>query len=79
LDLLVEKPIETSMVNSIPNTDILGVNKNADQSEIKKSYYKLAQKYHPDMNKEQGAQDKFSEINKYRHCNIQCISDIVRF
>ena len=42
---------------------VLGVNKSASQSDIKKAYFKLAKKYHPDVNKTSGAKEKFSEIN----------------
>lgn len=42
----------------------LKVTQNASQEEIKKAYRKLARKYHPDINKESGAEDKFKEINE---------------
>ncbi|XP_031128517.1 dnaJ protein ERDJ3A isoform X1 [Ipomoea triloba] len=42
---------------------VLGVDKNASQREIQKAFHKLSLKYHPDKNKEKGAQEKFSEIN----------------
>ena len=43
--------------------ETLGVSENASADEIKKSYRKLARKYHPDVNKEESAIDKFKEIN----------------
>lgn len=40
---------------------VLGVSQNASASEIKKSYYSLAKKYHPDTNKDASAKEKFSD------------------
>ncbi|KAL3538659.1 hypothetical protein ACH5RR_002025 [Cinchona calisaya] len=42
---------------------VLGVSKNASKSEIKSAYRKLARNYHPDVNKETGAEEKFKEIS----------------
>ncbi|OKB27145.1 DnaJ family protein [Helicobacter pylori] len=41
----------------------LNVSENANQDEIKKSYRRLARKYHPDLNKTKEAEEKFKEIN----------------
>ncbi|KAK2443689.1 Chaperone protein dnaJ A6, chloroplastic [Trifolium repens] len=42
---------------------VLGVSKNSTKSEIKTAYRKLARNYHPDVNKEPGAEEKFKEIS----------------
>jgi len=42
---------------------VLGVPRDADQARIKKAFKKLARRYHPDINKDPGAEEKFKEIN----------------
>ncbi len=44
--------------------EILGVNKNATDEEIKRAFRLKAKKYHPDINKEPGAEEKFKEIGE---------------
>ena len=44
--------------------DVLGVARNAEASEIKKAYRRLARKYHPDVYTGANAEDKFKEINE---------------
>ena len=45
--------------------EVLGVNKDASQSELKSAYRKLAKKYHPDLNKDNPeAEVKFKEVNE---------------
>jgi molecular chaperone DnaJ len=44
--------------------EILGVSRNADADELKRAFRRLARKYHPDVNKEPGAEEKFKEINR---------------
>ncbi|MFH1506499.1 MAG: DnaJ domain-containing protein, partial [archaeon] len=43
---------------------IIGVSKDASKEEIKKAYKRLAKKYHPDLNKDPDATEKFKEINE---------------
>lgn len=44
--------------------EVLGVSKNASKDEIKRAYRKLSKKYHPDINKEPGAEEKFKEVKE---------------
>jgi molecular chaperone DnaJ len=44
--------------------EVLGVNKDASAAEIKKTYFSLARKYHPDTNPDKDAQVKFVEIQE---------------
>jgi molecular chaperone DnaJ len=44
--------------------EVLGVQKTANKDQIKDAYRKLALQYHPDRNKEAGAEEKFKEISE---------------
>lgn len=52
------------MASSKNYYDVLGVPKTATAAEIKSAFRKLAKKYHPDLNKEPGAEEKFKEIGE---------------
>ena len=44
--------------------EVLGVGRNASADEIKGAFRKLARQYHPDVNKDSGAEEKFKELNE---------------
>lgn len=46
---------------------LLGVSRSADTTEIQRAYRRLARKYHPDVNKQPGAEDRFKEISEAYH------------
>lgn len=52
------------MASSKNYYDVLGVSKNATDAEIKSAFRKMAKQYHPDINKELGAEEKFKEIGE---------------
>ncbi|MDQ4092725.1 MAG: DnaJ domain-containing protein [Actinomycetota bacterium] len=44
--------------------EVLGVNRGASADDIQRAYRKLARKYHPDVNKDPGAEERFKEISE---------------
>ncbi len=44
--------------------EVLGINKDSKKEDIKKAYRKLVKKYHPDVNKEENAEEKFKEVQE---------------
>ncbi|UHA74195.1 molecular chaperone DnaJ [Paenibacillus sp. 481] len=52
------------MANKRDFYEVLGLDKGANEDEIKKAYRKLARQYHPDVNKAADAEDKFKEVKE---------------
>ena len=52
------------MMNKRDYYEVVGVNRDASEKEIKKAFRKLAFQYHPDRNKDHGAEERFKEINE---------------
>ena len=50
--------------------EVLGLSKGASKEEIKKAYRKLSKQFHPDINKEEGADEKFKEVAEGYECGI---------
>ena len=44
--------------------ELLGVARDADADTLKRAYRRMARQYHPDINKEAGAEDRFKEIGR---------------
>jgi curved DNA-binding protein len=44
--------------------EILGIERNATAEQIRKAHRKLAKKYHPDINKEAGSEQKYKDVNE---------------
>lgn len=51
-------------MNNTEYYDRLGVSKDASQDEIKRAYRKMSKKYHPDINKVPGAEEKYKEVQE---------------
>ncbi len=51
-------------MNNTEFYDRLGVSKDASQDEIKRAYRKMSKKYHPDINKEPGAEQKYKDVQE---------------
>jgi len=52
------------MVSKRDYYEVLGVSRGASQAEVKRAFRRLAMQYHPDRNRDDGAEERFKEINE---------------
>ena len=62
--------------------EVLGVDKSADEKDLKNAFRSLARKFHPDRSTEDDAEDKFKEIKKHMPFYLipksaKCMTDLV--
>lgn len=57
-------PVSERMTEKRDYYEILGVARSASNGEIRSAYRRLAKQFHPDVNKEDGAEERFKEINE---------------
>ncbi len=58
-DILITIVENSYLINAI---EILGIKTDADEKSIKQAYFKLAKKYHPDLNPSNDAREKFDKV-----------------
>ncbi|KAA1467490.1 DnaJ-domain-containing protein [Dentipellis sp. KUC8613] len=62
LSFLVLTVFLISLVNAADLYKVLDIHRSASEQDIRKAYKRLSRKYHPDKNKEEGAEDRFVEV-----------------
>ena len=68
LFIVAEKDCVSGMANR-DYYEVLGIDKNATEADIKRAYRRMARKYHPDLNKEhpKEAEENFKKVNEAYH------------